>query len=102
MDYLFSYGTLRDSSVQQAVFGRPLQGRPDELPGFKLSAKKAYGSYPLVVKTPDALHSVSGVVYTLNPDDLEKADAYEGPEYKRIQVDLKSGKKVWLYVASNT
>lgn len=33
---LFSYGTLQDTAVQMANFGRHLSGRPDSLPGYTL------------------------------------------------------------------
>ncbi|RZJ42033.1 MAG: gamma-glutamylcyclotransferase, partial [Brevundimonas sp.] len=32
---LFSYGTLQDPNVQQANFGRLLEGSPDRLPGYE-------------------------------------------------------------------
>ena len=100
MDHLFSYGTLRDVEVQLAVFSRKLSGWPDALPGYKRSDEKAYGSYPLVVKVGDTSQKIQGMVYTLEPGELEKADGYEGPEYKRIEVDLESGKSAWLYVGA--
>jgi hypothetical protein len=33
---LFSYGTLQQEGVQLATFGRKLEGRPDQLNGYKL------------------------------------------------------------------
>lgn len=100
MAYLFSYGTLQDSAVQEAVFSRKLKGWPDKLPGFELSKTKAYGSYPVVVKANDTSQRISGMAYQLETEELEKADTYEGSEYTRILVDLESGKKAWLYVGA--
>ena len=37
MPQLFSYGTLQQEDVQLSTFGRLLQGRRDELPGFEPS-----------------------------------------------------------------
>jgi len=34
---LFVYGSLRDPAVQRALFGRLIEGRPDALPGYRLS-----------------------------------------------------------------
>lgn len=100
MAYLFSYGTLQDAAVQEAVFKRKLKGWPDKLPGFKFSKRKAYGSYPVVVKTDIASQTISGMVYRIDPEELELADAYEGPEYRRMLVDLVSEKKAWLYIGA--
>ena len=33
---LFSYGTLQQSEVQLATYGRPLDGTPDALVGYRL------------------------------------------------------------------
>lgn len=100
MAYLFSYGTLQDGRVQEAVFKRKLKGWPDALPGFELSESKAYGSYPVVVRYGDSSQRISGTVYLIEPRELKYADDYEGLEYKRILVDLISGKKAWLYIGA--
>jgi hypothetical protein len=47
MPLIFAYGTLQEESVQQSIFGRPLGGESDELPGFELSiAMSESGSTP--------------------------------------------------------
>ena len=38
MEKLFSYGTLREKSVQLALFERELEGEPDVLTGYRLVA----------------------------------------------------------------
>lgn len=98
MAYIFSYGSLQESSVQQAVFGKKLKGFSDNLVGFRLSKQKAYGSYPILVETGNGTHKISGMAYEITDPQLELADAYEGPQYQRISVDLESGKEAWLYV----
>jgi len=98
MPYLFSYGTLQETAIQKAVFNRILEGWPDELTGFELSERKGYGSYPIVERTGNLTHKVSGTVFHVEPDELLKADRYEGDAYKRIVIVLASGKKAWLYI----
>ena len=100
MDYLFSYGTLQDDAIQKAVFSRTLKGWPDALPEYGLSKTKAYGSYPVVVKTNDTSQTISGKVFELETGEFDLADAYEGAEYQRILVDLASGRKAWLYIGA--
>ncbi len=101
MEYLFSYGTLREHDVQIALFQKTLTGHPDEVTGFALSPKKAYGIYPALLKTGNPSNRISGIVYEVTETDLVNADAYEGDLYRRIRVGLKSGKKAWLYVAKH-
>ena len=98
MAYIFSYGSLQKSSVQQAVFGKKLKGFSDNLTGFRISKQKAYGSYPILVEIGNKADKISGVAYEIEDSQMELADAYEGPEYQRISVGLESGKKAWLYV----
>lgn len=99
MHYLFSYGTLQDPEVQEQLFGRKLKAEPDELLGYELSSQKAYGQYPQIAKAQNAHAKVVGLALELSDKDLEHADHYEGPEYTRISIRLKSGKQAWAYVA---
>ena len=99
MHYIFSYGTLRQIDIQMQLFGRILEGETDELLGFELSLQKAYGQYPVIVKTENQNSKIGGVAFQLSDDELLQADIYEGSEYSRIQVPLKSGKQAWVYVA---
>ena len=84
---LFSYGTLQQSNVQLATFGRRLEGRPDALPGFALA--------PLAITDPEvvaisgaAIHTIAcrtgnptdlipGIVFNVTSAELDAADAYE-------------------------
>ena len=105
---LFSYGTLRQREVQLAIFGRLLEGRRDALAGYRLA--------PLAITDPDvvrlsgkAVHEIArrtgdpadrieGVVFTLTRAELEAADAYEVDVYARIEADLVSGARAFVYV----
>ena len=105
---LFSYGTLRQPEVQLATFGRLLEGRPDALPGFVL-APLAITSPQVVALSGAAVHtiarragraaeSVPGVVFSLTPAELAAADAYEEDAYARVEVELASGARAFVYI----
>ena len=108
-ELLFSYGTLQDQNVQLATFGRRLAGEADVLEGFR------EGQVPIrtgaLTTSTEQYHlnaeftgrdsdSIKGTVFKVTTDELLKADLYEATaNYKRIRVDLKSGRQSWLYVA---
>lgn len=107
-ELLFSYGTLQLEAVQLANFGRLLTGNPDVLPGFaetqihiddettvSLSGKTHHSIAQFTGRPSD---SISGTVYEVTPEEIEKADKYEVPEYKRVSAVLESGKRAWVYV----
>jgi hypothetical protein len=105
---LFSYGTLRQENVQQATFGRLLQGRPDSLPGFVLVPLPIDDAY--VVETSGlAVHSIArptddpgdlipGILFEITQRELEAADRYEVSDVKRIEAVLASGAIAHVYV----
>ncbi len=105
---LFSYGTLQLASVQLATFGRTLEGKTDQLPGFKKSMV-AIGDpkvvevsgkthHPIVQFTGRAADAVSGTVFQITGDELRNADKYEVDAYTRISVTLGSGLRAWVYI----
>ena len=111
MEYLFSYGTLRQQNVQLENFGRLLDGAEDTLEKFtlkeieikdldvlKVSDKKFH---PILSYTGDESDKVIGTVFKITSDELLKADAYEVNDYKRVEVILRSGTKSWAYVEKN-
>ena len=111
MEYLFSYGTLRQQNVQLESFGRILDGAEDTLEKFtlkeieikdldvlKVSDKKFH---PILSYTGDENDKVIGTVFKITSDELLKADAYEVNDYKRVEVILRSGTKSWAYVEKN-
>ena len=100
MPLLFSYGTLRDVSVQRELFGRNLQGRPDELVGFELSSVQVREESHAIVRVNGESDSrVHGTVFEISDAELAAADAYEPAEYTRISARLASGREAWVYAA---
>lgn len=107
---LFSYGTLRQSGVQLARFGRVLDGRADALTGFRLTyvditdpevvAASGSDRHPLVVPSADPDDAVEGTVFELTTAELASADAYEVDDYAREQVRLRSGLRAWAYLGA--
>ena len=108
VERLFSYGTLQQPDVQQALFGRPVPTIVDTLPGFRLETVRI--TDPVVIATSGsdehpllrrggADDSVAGVFLELTTDELRAADAYEVDDYTRIPVILGSGARAWVYVA---
>jgi gamma-glutamylcyclotransferase (GGCT)/AIG2-like uncharacterized protein YtfP len=94
---LFSYGTLRNKSVQIANFGRELTGREDVLPGY---IREAGGSrYANLEPSSHTEAAVSGTVFEITQQELAAADRYEaGADYHRISVTLGSGDRAWVYL----
>lgn len=96
MEKLFTYGTLQDPAVQMVVFHRVVKGTPDILDGyFKSEIKIGFGLYPIIVPQPDK--QVEGQVIEVTPEELALIDRYEGAEYRRIRVTLRSGIVTWVY-----
>lgn len=105
---LFAYGTLQQREVQLANYGRPLDGIPDTLGGYRLE--------PLTITDPEvvrlsgksvhqiARHSgdpadrIQGVVFELTEAELAATDAYEIDVYGRVEVTLESGTPAFVYV----
>ena len=108
---LFSYGTLQLERVQLDSFGRKLHGTSDRLPGFRLgeveikdehvlaSSGKAF--HPIACPSDDPADAIEGTAFELTDAELEQADAYEVADYQRIEVQLASGRKAWVYVSSS-
>ena len=110
---LFSYGTLQSASVQLKTFGRTLEGYPDVLSGYKLTLVKIEDEAVIVlsgmthhrniVYTGSPSDAISGVVFMIKETELIQADEYEKvSDYKRIRIELKSGKAAWVFVSSNS
>jgi len=105
--WLFSYGTLRQAEVQQAVFGRALETHKDSLIGFELGtvtitdpfviAKSGSDRHPILMRT-DSGNAIAGSALSVNAKDLEAADRYEAADYERVQVALASGRQAFVYV----
>ena len=105
MENLFAYGTLKDPEIQETIFGRVLTGTPDKLIGYaikKIQIEEEFGviQYPIITATQNPEDSISGILYQLNPRELQLADTYEGIHYRRIQVQLESNEMAWTYSAA--
>jgi hypothetical protein len=107
---LFSYGTLQLEAVQRSVFGRLLNGEPDAMVGWGLVPlritdpevieKSGMAVHTIARRTGDPADRVPGVVYFITAADLAAADAYEVDAYGRVEVELASGRKAFVYVGS--
>ena len=105
---LFSYGTLQLREVQLANYGRPLEGSPDALLGYRLEvvpdrdpdAVRISGTrtHMVVRHTGDPSDRVSGTVYLLSEQELAATDRYEGSDYGRAELTLESGRRALVYV----
>lgn len=110
MPWLFSYGTLQESRVQQALFGRTFDGRPDALPGFTRGKVPVVAGdtlnaglthYENVEPTGRADDLVHGTVLDVTEGELTQADDYESPAaYARVEVTLASGLRAWVYAST--
>ena len=105
---LFSYGTLRQPEVQQANYGRLLEGTPDVLLGYRL-APLAIGDpevvrisgkavHTIARRTGDPADAIDGVVFRLAPAERAATDRYEVDVCARIEVQLASGTRAFVYV----
>ena len=106
---LFAYGTLQTEAVQLSIFGRTLDAQPDALVGYCLTTiqveDQSFLAHSGAVQrslqhTGNASDVVEGLMLSLTPQELEQADAYEPAEYKRVQVQLRSGLDAWVYLKS--
>jgi gamma-glutamylcyclotransferase (GGCT)/AIG2-like uncharacterized protein YtfP len=95
---LFAYGTLLEGGVQQAVFGRLPQGESDVLPGYEKHEGMVVGTYPGLLPARAKNGQVAGRLLLLTEGELRKADAYEGPLYRRALLELASGNRAWVYL----
>jgi gamma-glutamylcyclotransferase (GGCT)/AIG2-like uncharacterized protein YtfP len=105
---LFSYGTLRQPDVQRDNYRRLLDGVPDALRGYRLQ--------PLAISDPDvvrisgkSVHAIAcatgdpadvveGSVFRLTAAELAATDRYEVDVYARVEVELVSGARAFVYV----
>jgi gamma-glutamylcyclotransferase (GGCT)/AIG2-like uncharacterized protein YtfP len=108
-EYLFAYGTLQNEDVQHATFGRRLEGQQDVLVGYRLvmveiedqdfAASNGAQQRSLEL-TGRASDCVAGTAFAVSRQELKQADEYEPTDYQRVQVELRSGRKAWVYVHS--
>jgi gamma-glutamylcyclotransferase (GGCT)/AIG2-like uncharacterized protein YtfP len=83
---LFVYGTLQDDTVVQELLGHRLFGRPAVLKGYDRAFDPTIG-YPVIRPRGGAV--VAGTVLDgVDDKSLAILDAYEGPQYRRIVVQV--------------
>jgi len=107
-EHLFSYGTLQKENVQLDLFGRILKGSKDVLTGYETTvieitdetflAKGDGKNQRIAIATNNKADFIEGTVFEVTKEELLHADKYEPPNYKRIEIELESGKKAWIYV----
>ena len=106
---VFSYGTLRQTNVQRALYGRDVPTTDDELIGFRLDwlritdpvviATSGSDRHPVLVRG-EASDRVSGSCLELTPAELRATDAYEVDDYARREATLASGRTAWVYLGA--
>jgi gamma-glutamylcyclotransferase (GGCT)/AIG2-like uncharacterized protein YtfP len=109
---IFSYGTLQQQNVQQALFGRLLSGHKDALKGFGMKTLEIQNEFvveasssaihPIIFFTGKEEHKVNGTLFKVTQAEFLKIDSYEVEAYKRIKVVLSSGVKSWVYVEKDS
>jgi len=105
---LFSYGTLQLPAVQQATYGRLLEGEFDVLSGYRLVALEISDAevvrlsgkavHSIAVPSNDPEDRIAGMLFRLTPAELDATDAYEVDAYERVEALLESGQTAWVYV----
>ena len=97
MEYLFTYGTLRDPDTQINLLGRTLgKGVPDTLRGYRLA--KLTGIHQVFhILQPLPGSTVDGLLFEVSQEELEQLDDYEGDAYQRVSVTLVSKTRAWTY-----
>jgi hypothetical protein len=108
---IFSYGTLRDPTVQQALYGRHVAEEIDGLTGFARSlipisneeVVRVSGAthHPVLRASGDPADRIAGATLLLDDDELRITDDYEGADYRRIAVTLDSGRTAFVYVGKD-
>ena len=105
---LFTYGTLQREDIQVDLFQRTLDGVPDRLVGYQMTAINLaagdgrYQQYPVIFPTGNLEDVVEGVRFQITEEEMLRADEYEGESYHRAEVILESGRLAWVYVAATS
>ena len=100
--HLFTYGTLQPGLAPREI--APVVEKLRSIgEGFLFGKLYDLGSYPGAVIDPASAWLIYGTVYELPEDGeiLRKLDAYEGPEYVRIEqrvtLTAGGGMSCWVY-----
>ncbi|WP_131735878.1 gamma-glutamylcyclotransferase family protein [Actinomadura roseirufa] len=94
LDALFVYGTLRFSDVLRTLIDRVPDREPAAAEGWRVAALPGRVYPGLVIGTATA----HGYLMTgLTRDEWRVLDAFEGPVYELVRVDLRDGRHSWAY-----
>jgi gamma-glutamylcyclotransferase (GGCT)/AIG2-like uncharacterized protein YtfP len=86
---LFVYGSLMFETVWMRVVGEQSAGMPAILDGYQRYAVRDE-TYPAIITQPGG--RVEGrLMLSLRPQQLERLDAFEGTDYRRIDVEVRLG-----------
>ena len=109
---LFSYGTLRQSEVQLATYGRLVETEADVLTGHVLTEIVIHDPHVVSVSgksvhtiaqpTGKAADRIEGVVLFLTEEEVRATDDYETDAYARTEVVLESGRRAFVYVDASS
>ena len=109
-EYLFSYGTLQKEEVQLELFGRKLEGAKDVLKGYCVTdividdqnfISIGGDSHQKTLLPANENEVVRGTAFEVSESELRTADKYEPDNYKRVSVELASGRQAWVYMVSD-
>ena len=108
MPQLFSYGTLKQPNVQTQLFGGPVPSSPDTLLGW-VERDVTITDPEVIDLSGKAIHPalvrgegppIAGVLLELTEAQLMAADGYEVSDYTRVEVELSSGRRAFVYVSA--
>ncbi|MBL8547382.1 MAG: gamma-glutamylcyclotransferase [Hyphomonadaceae bacterium] len=70
----------------------------NEVVDYDVLAKSGERFHPIVVRSGDGADRVAGTVFEISAAELAAADAYEVADYERVEAQLASGSRAWVYV----
>ena len=91
------------------LFGRKLMGESDRLKGYKITpviisdqaflARGEDQNQKIAISTNNPADKIEGTAFEVSGDELLQSDQYEPVDYKRVMVQLESGRSAWVYAA---
>lgn len=91
------------------LFGRKLIGESDRLKGYKIRpviisdhaflARGEDQNQKIAIPTNNPADKIEGTAFEVSEDELIQSDQYEPVDYKRVMVQLESGRSAWVYAA---
>ena len=105
---LFAYGALASPEVQLDTFGRLIAFEADVLTGHTLDYADTEDPrdanpggttiLPILRRTGNARDKVIGKLLLVTADEVDAADEFQMPLYRRTSVTLASGRTAWVYI----